>query len=90
MEAVTKPDNSSHLEVATGPLKDQLNQKCMTKQDWVEVQSKDKTISEIIHLFKTKELYCRKVNETDNNERRQFIRQGNRLFMRNGILYCKK
>ena len=61
----------------------------MTKQDWVEAQSKDKTIGEIIHLFKTKELYCRKINETDNNERKQFITQCNRLFMRNGILYHK-
>ena len=63
------------LVMTTGPLEDQLNPKCMTKQDWVEAQSKDKTIGEIIQLFKTKELYCRKVNETDNNEMRQFIRQ---------------
>ena len=61
----------------------------MTKQDGVEVQSKDKTIGEIIHLFKTKELYCRKINETDKNEMKQFSRQYNRLFMRNGILYHK-
>ena len=61
----------------------------MTKQDVVEAQSKDKTIGEMIHLFKTKELYCRKAKETDNNEMRQFIRQQNRLFMRNGILYHK-
>ena len=27
--------------------------------------------------------------ETDSHEMRQFIRQQNRLFMRNGILYCK-
>ena len=32
---------------------------------------------------------CQKGNETDNNEVRQFIRQQNRLFMRDGILYCK-
>ena len=61
----------------------------MTKQYWVEVQSKDKTIGEIVHLFKTKKLYCRKFNETDNNEIKQFIRQQNRLFMRNEILYHK-
>ena len=33
----------------------------MTKLDWVEAQSKDKTIGEIIHLFKAKELQCQKV-----------------------------
>ena len=60
----------------------------MTKQDWVEAQSKDKTIGEISHLFKTKKLYCCKINEIDN-EMKQSIRQCNRLFMRNGILYCK-
>ena len=87
MEAVTKPDDSSHPEVTTGPLEDQLNPKCMTKQDWVEGQSKNQTIGKIIHLFKTKELYCRNVNDTDINEMRQIIRQQNRLFMRNGILY---
>ena len=61
----------------------------MTKQDWVEAQSKYKIIGEIIHLFKTKKLYCSKSNEIDNNELKQFTRQYNRLFMRNGILYCK-
>ena len=35
-EAVTKPDESSHPEIATGSLQDQLNSKCMTKQDWVK------------------------------------------------------
>ena len=61
----------------------------MTKQDWVEAQSKDKTIREITHLFKTKKLYRRKINEIDNNEMKQFIRQCNRLFKRNGIFYHK-
>ena len=51
--ASTKLDESGHLE---------MNPKCMTKQDWVEVQSQDKTINEIIQLFKTKEMYCRKGN----------------------------
>ena len=51
-------------------------------------QSKDKIIGEIIHLVKTKKLYCWKISEIDN-ERKQFIRQWNRLFMRNGILYHK-
>ena len=72
---VTRVDESGHPEIATGSLKDQLNPKCMTKQDLVQGQSKDKTIGKIIHLFNTKEMYCRKVNETDNNEMRQFIRQ---------------
>ena len=55
----------------------------------MEAQSKDKTIGEIIQLFKTKELYYRKGDETDNNEKRQFIRQQNRLLLRNRILYHK-
>ena len=70
---MTEPDDSSCLEMATVSLKDRLNPKCMTQQDWVEAQSKDPTIGEIIQLFKTKELYCRKGNETDNNEMKQFI-----------------
>ena len=32
--ADTKLDESGHLEMATGPIEDQLNLKCMTKQDW--------------------------------------------------------
>ena len=47
----------------------------MTKLYWIEAQSKDKTIGEIIQLFKAKELQCQKGNETDNKEMRQFIRQ---------------
>ena len=53
----------------------------MTKQDWVEVQSKDKTISEINHLFKSKKPNCCKKSEIDKKEMKQFIRQHNRLFM---------
>ena len=34
----------------------QLNLKCMTAVDWVEAQSDDKTIIEIMQLFKEKEL----------------------------------
>ena len=75
LEAVRKLDESGHPEIDTGPVEDQLNQKHMTKQDWVEAQSKDKTIGEIIHLFKTKELYGRKVSETVNNEMRHFTTQ---------------
>ena len=33
-----------------------LNPRCMTTLDWVEAQFKDKTIGEIIHLHKSKEL----------------------------------
>ena len=61
----------------------------MTTLDWVEAQSKDKNIGKIIHLFKVKKSHCRKGKETDSQEMKQFIRQQNRLFMRNGILYCK-
>ena len=50
--AVTEPDDSSHLEMATGSSKDQLNPKCMTQQDWVEAQSKDPTIGEIFNCLK--------------------------------------
>ena len=28
----------------------------MTRSDWVEAQSRDKNVGEIIHLFKAKEL----------------------------------
>ena len=79
-------DDSDHPALS-GQSGDKINPKCMTKQHWVETQSRDKTINEIIQLFKTKELYCRKGNENDTNEMKQFIRQWNRLFMRNGILY---
>ena len=61
----------------------------MTQLYWVKAQSKDKSLNEVIKLFKTKELQCRKGKETDSQEMRQFIRQRNRLFMTNGILYCK-
>ena len=33
-----------------------LNPKCMTTSDWVEAQSRDRNVREIIHLFKVKEL----------------------------------
>ena len=95
-KAITRLSNQSHmthldgsecLALASRQSGQKFNQKCMTKQDWVEVQSKDKAIGEIIHLFKTKKLYYCKINEID--EMKQFIRQCNRLFMRNGILYHK-
>ena len=75
IQTVPKVDDSDHLALASGQSGDQLNPKCMTQLDCMEAQAKDKTIGEIIHLFRTKELYCRKINETDNNEMTQFIRQ---------------
>ena len=55
MKTVSKPDDTSCPEVATDH---QLNPKCMTNLDLLEAQSKDKTIGEIIQLFKAKELQC--------------------------------
>ena len=72
LKTVSKADDSGHPGVDNDP---PLNPKCMTTIDWVEAQSKDKTISEIIHLFKAKELQCWKGKETDSQEMRQFIRQ---------------
>ena len=86
LKTVSKLDHSSHLGVDTDS---PLNPKCMTTLDWVEAQSKDKSIGEIIWLFKAKELQYQKGMETDRQEMRQFIRQQNRLVMRNGILYHK-
>ena len=74
---------------ATGQLKNKLNPKCITIQDWVEAQSKDKIIDEIVHLFNSKKLCCHKIRTSDNNEIKQFIRQHNQFFMRTGVLYCK-
>ena len=54
-KTVSKLNDSSHLGVDNDP---QLNPKCMTTLDWVEAQSKDKNIDDIIHLFKAKELQC--------------------------------
>ena len=89
LKTVSKADNSDCPAFASGQSGDKLNPKCMTKQDWVEAQYKDKIISEIIHLFKSKKLHCCKINEIEKNEMKQFIRQHNRLFMRNRILYHK-
>ena len=58
-------------------------------QDWVEAQSKDIIIGEIVHLFNSKKQYCCKINENDKNETKQFIRQCNWLFKRKGLLYHK-
>ena len=66
-----------------------LNPKCMTKADWIEAQSQDKIIDKIIWMLKAKELQNQKGKETDSQEMTQFIRQLSKLFLRNGILYCK-
>ena len=66
-----------------------MNPRCMATLDWVEAQSKDKTIGKVLHLCKSKELQCQIGKETDSREMKQFIRQWNRLLMRNGILYHK-
>ena len=64
-----------------------LNLKCMTMSDWIEAWSKDKIVVAIIKMYKVKEL--QKGKETDNQEMRQFLKQRSKLFLRNGILYCK-
>ena len=71
-KTVSKLDDSSHLEDDQDP---SLNPRCTTTLDWAEAQSKDKTIGEIIHLFKAKELPCQKGKETDSPEMKQYIRQ---------------
>ena len=79
-------DDHSHL----GNEQDaSLNPKCMTTSDWVEAQSRDKNVREIICLFKVKELQDGKGKETDSQEMKQFIRQQNKLCIRDGILYHK-
>ena len=54
LEKELKGDDLDHP--ATRQLEKILNPKCMTIQDWVEAQSKDKIISEIFQLFKSKKL----------------------------------
>ena len=53
-------DYSSHLG---NDQESSLNPRCMTTLDWVEAQSKDKTIGKVIHLYKSKELQCQKVRK---------------------------
>ena len=62
---VSNPDDSSHPDIA---MDHQLHPKCMT--DLVEAQSNNKIISEIIQLFKAKELQCQKGKKTDSHEMR--------------------
>ena len=65
LKTASKADDSDHMAPASGHSGDELNPKCMMKQDWVEAQSKDKIIGEIICLLKSKKLYCCKINEID-------------------------
>ena len=44
-ETESKPDDSSHVGVDEDL---SLNPKCMTTSDWVEAQSRDKNVGEII------------------------------------------
>ena len=70
--------NSSHPKAMDDPA---LNPKCMTTSDWIEAQSKDKIVGDIIKMYKAKEL--QKGKETDSQEMRQFLRQRSKLFLRN-------
>ena len=72
LELISKLDTSSCLGVNNDP---PLNPKCMTTSDWVEAQSKEKNVGEVICLLKVNELQCQKVKETDSQEMTQFIRQ---------------
>ena len=56
LETVLNVDDSDCLALASRQLEKKLNPKCMTIQDWVEAQSKDKIIGEIVHLLKSKKL----------------------------------
>ena len=77
-EAESKMGDFSHPEPA-------LNLKCMTTAGWIEAQSKDKIVGDIIKMYKAKEL--QKGKETDSQEMRQFLKQRSKLLLRNGILY---
>ena len=54
-KAVSKPDDSSCPGTDLDP---SLNQKCVTTSDWVEAQSQDENVGEIICLFTANELQC--------------------------------
>ena len=59
----------------------------MATSDWIEAQSQDKIVSDIIKMYKAKEL--QKGKETDTHKMRQFLKQRSKVLLRNGILYCK-
>ena len=83
-ETESKLGDSSCPRAMDNPV---LNLKCMTMSNWIEAQSKDKIIGDIIKMYKAKEL--QKGKETDNQEMRQFLKQRSKLFLRNRILYHK-
>ena len=87
LESMTSVDDSDCVTIRL--LENKLNPQFMTIQDWVDAQSKDKIVSEIVLLFKFKKLCSHKINENDKNDTKQFIRQHNQLFMRKGVLYHK-
>ena len=57
----SKLGESSHPDPA-------LNPKCMTTSEWIEAQSKDKIVGDIIKRYRAKEL--QKGKETDSQEMR--------------------
>ena len=64
-ETESKQGNSSCLGPALIP-------KCVTTSDWIETQSKDKIVADIIKMYKAKEL--QKGKESDSQEMRQFFK----------------
>ena len=70
VETESKLGNSSCPRATDDPA---LNLKCMTTSDWIEAQSKDKIVGDIIKMYKTKEL--QKGKETDSQEIRQFLKK---------------
>ena len=59
----------------------------MTMLDRVKVQAEDQVISNLIQWYTAKELH--KGKYTDSLEMNQFLKQRDKLFLRNGILYHK-
>ena len=77
-----EPDSDSYS--CPGP---SWNLKCMTMLDWVKVQAEDQVISDLIQWYKAKELH--KGKDTDSPEMKQFLKQRDKLLLRNGILHHK-
>ena len=80
LETESKLGDSSQLRATDDPA---LNLKCMTTSDWIEAQSKNKIVGDIIKMYKAKEL--QKGREIDSQEMRQFLKQRSKLFLRNRI-----
>ena len=60
LKTVTKPDDPTHPEVVTHQLKNQLNPKCMTKLDWVELNLKIKPLVKSFDCSKQKSYIVKK------------------------------